>query len=142
MFGDLRYSLRLLSRAPGVSVIAVCTLALALGVNIAVFSVVDGVLLRALPIAGADRVVVIWPREKANITTVGEISHWAFRSWQGQARSFESLAAIGSVNWSLVLRESGEPATVPVAAVSASFFPLIRTPATLGRTLQPEDDRR
>jgi predicted permease len=142
MLHDLRYSLRLLARAPGLSVTAVCTFALALGVNIAVFSIVDRVLIRPLPIADADRVVIIWPREKSNITTLGEISHWAFRAWQRDARSFETLAAVGSVNWSLVLRESGESATVPIAAVSASFFPLTRTPATLGRTLQPDDDRR
>src|SRR5882672_8009 len=142
MFRDLRYSLRLLRRTPGVTITAICTFALALGVNIAVFSIVDRVLLQPLPIADADRVVIIWPREKANVATVGEISHWAFRSWQQRARSFETLATIGSVNWSLVLRESGEPASIPVAAVSASFFPLVRTPASLGRTLLATDDRR
>src|SRR6185295_19156504 len=142
MLRDLQYSLRRLRRAPGVAVTAICTFALALGVNIAVFSVVDRVLLQPLPIADADRVVVIWPHERANATTVGEISHWTFRSWQERARSFETLAAIGSVNWSLVLRGSGEPATLPVAGVSASFFSLVKTPAALGRTLQPDDDRR
>jgi putative ABC transport system permease protein len=100
------------------------------------------VLLQPLPIADADHVVIIWPRDKQQITTVGEISHWTFRVWQRQAQSFESLAAIGSVNWTLVLRDGGEPATVPVAAVSASFFSLVRTPAALGRALLPEDDRR
>jgi putative ABC transport system permease protein len=142
MVRDLLYSLRLLRRTPGLAVAAVCTFALALGVNIAVFSVVDRVLLQPLPIADANRVVIIWPHEKANATTVGEISHWTFRSWQQRAHSFDTLAAVGSVNWGLVLRESGEPATLPVAAVSASFFPLVRTPAARGRTLQPDDDRR
>jgi putative ABC transport system permease protein len=142
MFRDLRYSLRLLHRSPGFTVTAVCTFAVAIGVNIAVFNVVDRVLLQPLPIRDANHVVIIWPREKANPTTVGEVSYWAFRAWQQQARSFETLAAIGSVNWSLVLGGSGEPATLPVAAVSASFFPLLGTRAAIGRTLLPEDDRR
>jgi predicted permease len=142
MFRDLRYSLRLLRRTPGFTLMAVCTLALAIGANTAVFSVLDRVLLQPLPIADPDRIVVVWPREQANPATTGEISHWAFRSWQQEARSFETLAAIGSVNWSLVLRGRGEPATLPVAAVSASFFPLVRTPAALGRTLLADDDRR
>ena len=139
---DLRHSLRALNRNPGFALSATLMLALAIGANTAVFSVIDKVLVRPLPIADADRIVVIWPRERANPTTIGEISHWTFRSWQQQARSFETLAGIGSVNWSLVLREHGEPVTLPIAAVSASFFPLVRTPAALGRTLFPEDDRR
>jgi putative ABC transport system permease protein len=117
-------------------------LALAMGANTAVFSVIDKVLVRPLPIADADRLAIIWPRERANPTTIGEISHWTFRSWQQQAASFEALAAIGSVNWSMVLREHGEPATLQTAAVSASFFPLVRTSAALGRTLLPDDDQR
>jgi putative ABC transport system permease protein len=139
---DVRLALRGLRKAPGFAASAVIMLALAIGANTAVFSVIDKVLVRPLPIADADRLVIIWPRERANPTTIGEISHWTFRSWQQQARSFETLAGIGSVNWSMVLREHGEPATIPIAAVSASFFPLVRTPAALGRTLLPEDDRR
>jgi putative ABC transport system permease protein len=62
-----------------------------------------------------------------------------FRSWQREARSFGSLAAMGSTNWSLILRE-GEPATLPVAAVSGEFFPTLGAPAAMGRTLLPTDD--
>jgi putative ABC transport system permease protein len=138
---ELRHSLRRLRRAPTMTVAAICTLAIAVGANTAVFNVIDHVLLRPLPIDGPDRVVVIWPREPANERTIGEISYAVFRSWQEESRSFERLAAIGSVNWSLILRE-GDPVTLPVAAVSASFFPLMGTPATLGRTLVAEDDRR
>jgi putative ABC transport system permease protein len=139
---ELRYTLRGLTKNPGFALSAILMLALAIGANTAVFSVIDKVLVRPLPIVDADRVVVIWPRERANPTTIGEISHWIFRLWQQEARSFDALAAIGSVNWSMVLREFGDPTTIPVAAVSASFFPLVGTPASLGRTLLPEDDRR
>jgi putative ABC transport system permease protein len=120
---------------------AVCTLALAIGANTAVFSVVDKVLVQPLPMERADRIVVIWPRERANPTTIGEISYATFRTWQEEAHGFQSLAAIGSVNWSLILRE-GEPATIPVGAVSGSFFSLLRASASMGRPLLPEDDQR
>jgi hypothetical protein len=80
MMRDLRYSVRFLCRSPGVTLAAVCTFALAIGPNTAVFNVIDNVLVRSVPIEDADRVVVIWPRERANPTTIGEISHWAFKS--------------------------------------------------------------
>ena len=77
----------------------------------------------------------------ATPTTIGEISYVAFRAWQDDASGLQNLAAIGSVNWSLVLRE-GEPATIPVAAVSASFFPLLAATPFLCRAILPEDDQR
>ena len=141
MLDDLRHSLRLLPRHATLTIAVVCTLALAIGVNTAVFSVVDHVLVRPLPIDAPHRVAVIWPRERANPATIGEISNATFRSWQGELRSFSGLAAMGSANWTLILQE-GDPVTLPVAAVSASFFPLLGAHATLGRTFLPEDDRR
>ena len=116
-------------------------LGLAIGVNAATFCVIDKVLLQPLAIQDADRVVVIWPRERANPTTIGEISNWTLRQWQQQARSFEILAGVGSVTWSMVARVDRDSATVQVAPVSGSFFPLIRTAAARGRALVPEDDR-
>src|SRR5688572_11672211 len=140
MLDDLRYSIRLLRRDVTLTIAVVCTLALAIGVNTAVFSVVDRVLVRPLPIDAPDRVAVIWPRERANPATIGEISNATFRSWRGELRSFSGLAAMGSANWKLILHE-GDPVKLPVAAVSASFFPLLGTPAARGRTFFPEDDR-
>lgn len=130
---QLRVAIRDLRRTPGYTVVAVCTLAIAIGASTAVFSVIDKVLIRPLPIDEPDRVVVIWTRERLSAGAIGEFSYATVRDWQRDVRAFESLAAIGSVNWSLILRE-GEPATLPVAAVSASFFPLMGTSAALGRT--------
>lgn len=141
MLTDLRHSLRLLRRSPGFTLTAICTLALAIGASTSVFSVIDQVLVRPLPIDEPDRVVVMWSRERLNTGSIGEFSYPTFRSWQRETRSFETLAAIGSVNWDLILRE-GDPVTLPVAAVSASFFPLMGTPAAFGRTLLPVDDER
>jgi predicted permease len=141
MLSDLRHSVRALRQAPWSSLAATCILAVAIGASAAVFSVVDKVLIRSLPFENPDRVVVIWPRERANPTTIGEISHFTFRHWQQRVNSFQGLAAMGSANWGLILRE-GEPATIPVAGVSASFFPLLGTSPQLGRTLRPEDDQQ
>lgn len=120
---------------------ALLTLALAIGASVAVFAVADQVLFRSLSIDDPGRVVVIWPREKSRPTTTGEISYPEFQRWRQELAGLDHLTAIGSTNWSLVLRE-GEPATLAVAAVSSSFFPLLGTPALAGRTLQPDDDRR
>jgi len=141
MLDDLRHSLRLLRRSPALTLAAICTLAVAMGASTAVFSVIDKVLVRPLPIDSPERVAVIWSRERLTSGSIGEFSYATFRSWQRELRAFESLAAIGSTNWSLILRE-GEPVTLPVAAVSASFFPLMGTPAARGRTLLPMDDER
>jgi predicted permease len=141
MLNDLRHSLRALRQAPWSSLAAVCILAVAIGASAAVFAVVDKVLIRPLPLDEPHRVVVMWPREAANPTTIGEISNFTFRKWQNEVRSFQSLAATGSTNWSLILRE-GEPATIPVAAVSGTFFQTIGASAARGRTLSPDDDRQ
>ena len=85
---DVRYAIRTLAKSPGFSFTAIIVLALAIGANTAVFGVVDKVLVRPLPIADPDRVVVIWPRERANPTTIGEVSHWTFRSWQEKRAQF------------------------------------------------------
>jgi putative ABC transport system permease protein len=141
MLNDLRLSARALRRAPLSSLAAIGTLAVAIGASAAVFSVVEKVLIRPLPIEEPDRIVVIWPRERANPTTIGEISNFTFRAWQREVRSFQSLAAMGSTNWSLILRD-GEAATLPIAVVSGELFPMLGARAAVGRTLRPEDDRQ
>jgi hypothetical protein len=89
MLDDLRHGVRALRQAPWSSLAAVCTLAIAIGASGAVFSVVDEVLLRSLPIEDADKVVVMWPRERSNPTTIGEISYFTFRNWRGQVNAFQ-----------------------------------------------------
>jgi len=140
MFSELRHSVRLLRRASSLSLAAVCTLGLAIGATAAVFSVVDKVLLQPLPIEGADRIVVIWPRDRTNAATIGEVAYASFQDWQTSVPELRNLAAVGSTTWTLILRE-GEAATIPVAAVSGSLFSLFGTPAASGRTLRPDDDR-
>jgi predicted permease len=141
MLTDFRTSIRLLRQAPGLAFAVVSTLALTIGANTAVFSVIDKVLVQASPVERPDRIVVIWSRERAAAGSIGEISYATFRRWQTEARGFQNLAALGSTTWSLILRE-GDPATIPIAAVSASFFPLMGVVPSMGRTILPEDDRQ
>ena len=140
MLDDLKHSLRALRRTPMSSVSVICILAVAIGASAAVFAVVDKVLIRPLPLEDPHRIVVIWPRETANPTTIGEISNYIFRRWRQEVRSLRDLAAIGSTNWGLILRE-GDAATLPIAAVSGDFFPLLGASAAMGRTLRPDDER-
>ena len=111
------------------------TLAVAIAAGVVTFAVVDEVLLRPLPMPDADRVVVIWPWERATPATIGEVSYATFRSWQQEAGEFELSAAMGSTTWGLVLQEQ-ESATIPVAAVSASFVPLAGLASGLHRSLR------
>lgn len=138
---DARHSTRLLRRAPLLTMASACTIGVAIGASTAVFSVIDKVLIHPLPVHEPHRVVVMWSRERLNAGSIGEFAYPTFRAWQRDTQAFETLAAMGSVNWSLILRE-GEPVTLPVAAVSASFFALIGMPAAFGRTLLPLDDER
>jgi predicted permease len=141
MLTDFRTSIRLLRQAPGLAFTVVITLAVTIGANAAVFSVIDKVLVQASPVDQPDQIVVIWSRERAAAGTIGEISYTTFRRWQTDAHGFQNLAALGSTTWSLILRE-GDPATIPIAAVSASFFPLMGVVPSMGRTLLPEDDQQ
>jgi predicted permease len=137
---DIRLALRQFSRAPGFTLSAVLTLALGIGANTAIFSVVEGVLLRSLPYRAADRLVLAWenhPQEGAPRSPFAPANYADLRAQTG---SFESLGAIypySTVN----LTGLGEPEQLRLLRVSADLFPTLGVAARLGRTLLPEDDR-
>src|SRR6266542_3939039 len=127
---DLRYAVRLLVKSPGFTVIAVAVLALGIGVNTAIFSVVNAVLLRPLPYAHSDRLVWI----TQNIRELhAEIAAGAdYLDWQEQNHTFEKMTAYeerGSFN----LSGRGTPERVDGALVSASFFQTLGVHPRLGR---------
>jgi putative ABC transport system permease protein len=121
---------------------AAAMLAVGLGANIAIFAVGYAVLLRPLPIADPDRVVVMWEHAPTQATGVWEVSFRDFRDWQTQNSSFSELAATGSINWPLRLIEADGPVPLTFAAVSGTFFDLLRVRPQLGRVLTPSDDER
>jgi len=135
---DLRYALRNLVRTPGFTAIAVATLALGIGANTAIFSVVHAVLLRRLPYPEPDRLVVL--REQ-QIHQSGEMGvAWpTFLDWRTQAQSFQDIAGFRTDH--LMLSGAGEPEMLRSAQVSAPFFSLLGVRPALGRAFDAEDDR-
>ena len=137
----LRHALRGLRRSPGFTAVAVLTLALGIGGATAIFSVADAVVLRPLPYLDAARVVVIWQDDRDSNQSFVEFSYPAFREWHDRNRSFESLAAMSSVNDEVILTGRGEPTPVEGRWVTADFFSVLGVSPALGRALGPEDDR-
>ncbi len=133
---DVRHAVRGLRRTPGFTVAAVLTLALGIGANTAVFSVVDAVLLRPLTYDDPDRLVVV----HETLPALGRIpvSAGSFEEWRKAARSFEQMALIAIAP--VILTGSGEPERLDAARVSASLFPMLGTTPPLGRTFTPEEE--
>src|SRR3954463_4060232 len=86
-----------------------------LGPVMAIFAIVDAVLLRPLPVADQDRVVVIWQRDDRRALPIIEVAYGEMEDWRARSRSFEQLAVVGSVNWSLQLVDKAEPAPAELA---------------------------
>ena len=133
---DLTYSLRRLVKDRGFTLIAVATLGLGIGVNTAVFSVVNGVLLNPLPYPEPDRLVAVYSRTAD--TPKGSSSYPNFLDWARQNRSFSDLAAFRPDDLNLV--GLGPPERVRAEMVSASFFRLLGVQPILGRTFSDADD--
>ncbi|HYY56701.1 MAG TPA: ABC transporter permease, partial [Pyrinomonadaceae bacterium] len=136
---DLRYNLRVLVKNPGFAAIAVFTLALGIGANTAIFSVVNAVLLRPLPYADPDRLVQVWeyrPRQGLNRQNVSSAE---FAAWHDQNSVFEEVAAIDVAEYNLT--GDAEPERVVGARVSSSYFPLLGIKPALGRTFLREEDQ-
>src|SRR5215475_8010327 len=136
---DTRYALRSLLKDRAVSVIVVACLALGIGVNATLFSVVDGVLLQPLPFASPERLVRLTETfERRNIRRNG-VSYPDLRDWREAATSFETIGAMTAR--SLAIAESGEPERLLGAAISSDLFPMLGVSPTVGRHFGPEDDR-
>lgn len=134
---DLRYGLRTLARNPGFTVVAIATLALGVGANTAIFSVVDAVLLRPLPYSDPSRLVSLSDAEpKTKIVDVG-MSWPAFTTLSESTGPFSVIAGLAS--HALTLTGHGEPADESTVAVTPNFFTLFSTRPLLGRTLLPQD---
>jgi putative ABC transport system permease protein len=138
LIADLRYGLRVLRKNPGFTVVAALTLALGIGANTAVFSVVSAVLLRRLPYSDPDRLVWItefWPRLNNTIVPSPD-----FLNWRDQNQVLESVAAYGGFG-ELNLSGSGQPERIDGIGVTWNFFPMLGIRPALGRGFLPEEDR-
>ena len=131
---DLRYSLRLLLREPGFTVLAILTLALGIGAATAIFTVVDSVLLRPLPYRDADRLVVALHGPEAS----SPVSPADYGDYRREARSFDGLAAAQA--WGVTLGGGERPERVAALQVSANLMDVLGVAPLLGRTFAPGED--
>ncbi len=137
---DLRYGLRQLRRNPGFTAVAVITLALGIGANTAIFSIVNAALLHPLPFHDADRLVTRWGTiPHFNYTGLMAICGPDYAAWRDQNHVFEGIAALSGQTSNLT--GAGEPVRLGGSQVTAGFFPLLGIAPTLGRTFQPDEDR-
>ena len=133
---DVRYGLRLLAKNPGFSSIAIITLALGIGANTAIFSVVNAALLRPLPYQDPDRLVYVWSAEKARGINQSTVSIPDLRDWRQQNRVFDGMAGWWSESYNL--SGGDEPQQVSGWTVSPNFFEVFGAQPQLGRPFAPE----
>ena len=141
LFQDIRYGLRSLLKKPGFTLTAVIALALGIGANTAIFSVINGVLLRSLAYAEPERIVMLWETNAmggGNLQNV--VSPANFLDWQRQATSFEHMAAV----WDLAANltgGTGDPEEIKGQFVSHEFFSVLGVQPVLGRAFTAEEDK-
>src|ERR1044072_2095958 len=131
---DLRFGLRSLGKSPGFTAIALLTLALGIGANTAIFSIIHAVILRPLPYPEPARLVKIWP-EKPRVSS----SKADYLEIKRQARSFDDVAAYS--NWGFTLTGTGEPAKLEGARTTANLFSLLGVQAAVGRAFTSDEDQ-
>ena len=141
LINDVRYAFRALLRRPGFTAVAVITLALGIGANTAIFSVVHGVLLEPLPYVESDRLVAL---RQSNLTANvaqpdAQISPGNFLEWQRQNTTFSSLAAYRTVSYNLT--GDGNPERLLSARVSSDLFKLLGAQPIWGRDFLAEEDQ-
>src|SRR5215212_2114295 len=137
---DLRYGLRILLKQPSFTLVAVITLALGIGANTAIFSLVNSILLRPLPFREPDRLVrMLQASPKLGLSSWG-VSQADFAAYREQNRSFESIAIYN--NTATNLTGAGEPERLPIATVTADFFKVFGVNPLLGRTFVEGEDAK
>jgi putative ABC transport system permease protein len=136
---DLRFALRQLRKSPGFTIVAILTLALGIGANTAIFSVINAVLLRPLPYPEADRIVYFEGQCPSQGITDSNISVPDFQDWTAQSSAFSHTAFYWTGSAALSI-QGGEPERVPRAGVNGGFFDVLGVQPMLGRSFAPGDD--
>ncbi len=137
---DARYGARILRKNPGFTLVAVLTLALGIGANTAIFSIVDAVLLRPLPYPDPNQLVLMFDVPLQQPDALSGLSYRDFTECREQNRVFSEMA--GNSFHDLTLTGAGEPSIVNTAAVTPEIFPLLNAKPLAGRTLLPEDGKQ
>jgi putative ABC transport system permease protein len=134
---DVTYAVRLLGRQPGVSLLAIVTLALGIRANTAIFSAVNAVLLRPLPYRDADRLVMVYEKRAAEGVLDNPVSPADFLDWSRMNGAFAPMAAFATAT--VDLTGTGEPVRLAAGTVSPQFFDVLGVQPMLGRTFRPEE---
>jgi len=137
LWQDLVYGSRMLAKSPGFTLVAVLTLALGIGANTAIFSVVNTVLLKPLPFAEPDRLVMIWGLD-AGKDEIDLVSAADFDDWRASSHVFQSMAASRDASYSLT--GDGDPESIRGYRFSSDFWQVLDVQPILGRTFLPEED--
>jgi putative ABC transport system permease protein len=136
---DIRYGLRGLWRQPGFTLIAVLSLALGIGANTAMFSLVNAVLLKPLQFSQPDRLVVLWEDDPSIGAVHDDVAVANFVDWKTQNKVFDDMAALSFRSFNIT--GDGEPEKVMAYGATANFFPLLGATPALGRNFLPEEDQ-
>ena len=136
---DVKFGLRMLLKSPSMSIVATIALALGIGANTAIFSVVNAVLLRPLPFSNPDSLVALFETDTQRARVRGSHSYPNFFDIRTQNTTFERVAAYHSNDF--ILTGRGEPARLQGAVVTADLFPLLNVAPIMGRTFLPDEDK-
>ena len=140
LWRDVSYAFRQLRKSPGFAVTVMATLALGIGANTAIFSIVSAVLLRPLPYRNASRLVVVWQTDAAHRGTGAWLDNYReFEEWQRGSQSFEKLAALTWATSGNTLKWRGKPIGLLAIPASADFFAMLGAEAQIGRTFNQGD---
>ncbi|HTG16735.1 MAG TPA: ABC transporter permease, partial [Blastocatellia bacterium] len=139
LFRDVRYGIRTLLKNSGFTVVAIVALALGIGANTAIFSVVNAVLLRPLPFEQSDQLVMVWEKRMQLGRVRNVVSPPDFTDWRAQNNVFEDMAAYSAQGFNLAT--TGEPERIQGAGVSPSLFSILRAQPRLGRFFDPDEDK-
>ena len=140
IFQDVRYGLRMLRRKPGFTLVAVLTLALGIGANTAIFSVIQNVLLRPLPFSQPEHLVQIWNSYLPAFPQLG-VSPGDYQDWHREQRSLSAMGGFTELTTGFNLTGEGEPQRVETRYATSDLFPLLGVRPVVGRGFNPEEDK-
>lgn len=138
-YQDIRFAMRTLATRRAFSVVAIVTLALGIGITTAIFSVVNGILLRPLPFKDSGRIVTVWETSKKDPQKHGQLAHPTYLDLENQAKSFESIAEYSP--GTATLTGNGPATIISEAIVTPDFFHVFGATPVLGREFTAEEDR-
>src|SRR5262249_589287 len=136
---DLRFGFQILLKKPSFTGIAILTIALGIGANTAIFSVVNSILLRPLPYSNPDQLVLVWGKLPSHGLDKLNVSVPEFIDYRDRNQVFSNVAVYSSIGHNLT--EAGAPIRITVTYVSADFFQVLNRPPLYGRTLSKDEDQ-